>query len=54
MASLIHGHSHPAIVEAVTAQLARGTAFTIATEVEVRYAEHLCGRSPRASRSCAS
>ena len=45
MASLIHGHSHPAIVEAVTDQLGRGTAFTLATEIEIEYAEHLCGRS---------
>jgi len=46
MASLIHGHACPEIVEAVTAQLARGTAYTIATEVEILYAEHLCGRNP--------
>lgn len=46
MASLIHGHAHPAIVEAVSAQVRRGTAFTMATEVEIDYARHLCGRSP--------
>lgn len=46
MASLIHGHACPQIVEAVTEQLSRGSAFTMATEVEVRYAEHLCSRSP--------
>jgi len=46
MASLIHGHGHPAIVEAVTEQLSRGTAFTMATEAEVVFARHLCGRSP--------
>jgi len=46
MASLIHGHACPEIIEAVAAQLARGSAFTLATEVEVRYAEHLCSRSP--------
>ena len=45
MASLIHGHAHPAIVEAVTQQLSRGSAFTLATEVEVRYAEHIVSRS---------
>jgi glutamate-1-semialdehyde 2,1-aminomutase len=45
MASLIHGHAHPAIVSAVTEQLARGTAFTLATEVEIRFAEHLCNRN---------
>lgn len=46
MASLIHGHAHPRITEAVGAQLRRGTAFTMATEAEVLYAEHLCGRAP--------
>ncbi|MCY3648438.1 MAG: aspartate aminotransferase family protein [Acidimicrobiaceae bacterium] len=44
MASLIHGHSHPAIIAAVTKQLRRGTAHTLATEVELRLAEHLCER----------
>ena len=44
MASLIHGHSHPAIVAAVTEQLRQGTAHTLATEVELRFAEHLCER----------
>ncbi|MGZ5568929.1 MAG: aminotransferase class III-fold pyridoxal phosphate-dependent enzyme, partial [Limisphaerales bacterium] len=46
MTSLIHGHSHPAIVEAVTKQLQRGTAYSFATEEEVLLAEHLCSRSP--------
>ena len=46
MASLIHGHAHPAIVAAVTSQLQRGTAYTMATEIELRYAEELCSRSP--------
>jgi glutamate-1-semialdehyde 2,1-aminomutase len=45
MASLIHGHANPAIVEAVSEQLSRGSAFTLATEVEVRYAEHIVSRS---------
>jgi len=44
MAALIHGHSHPAIVEAVIDQLQKGTAFTLATENEVRFAELLCNR----------
>jgi glutamate-1-semialdehyde 2,1-aminomutase len=44
MASLIHGHAHPAVVEAVTEQLKRGTAFTLATEAELRLAELLCKR----------
>jgi len=46
MASLLHGHACPAIVEAVTTQLQRGSAFTMATEVEVRYAEFLTNRNP--------
>ncbi|RLA58778.1 MAG: aspartate aminotransferase family protein [Gammaproteobacteria bacterium] len=45
MASLIHGHSHPAIVEAVTEQLKKGTAFTMGTEAEVSFAELLTSRS---------
>ncbi len=46
MASLIHGHAHPAVVAAVTEQLQKGSAFTMATEAEVVYAEHLCSRNP--------
>lgn len=46
MSSLIHGHAHPAIVAAVTGQLNHGTAFTLATEAEILFAEHMCGRSP--------
>jgi glutamate-1-semialdehyde 2,1-aminomutase len=46
MAALIHGHAHPAIIEAVTAQLSRGTAFTMASEVEVLFAEHIVSRLP--------
>ena len=45
MASLVHGHAKAEIVEAVSAQLARGSAFTLATEIEVDYAEHICARS---------
>lgn len=46
MTSQIHGHAHPAILEAVTAQLARGTAFSLATEAEIDFAEHICARAP--------
>jgi len=46
MASLIHGHAHPAVVAAVTEQLQRGTAFTLATEAEILHAELMCGRNP--------
>ncbi len=46
IASLIHGHAHPAIVDAVTQQLQRGTAYTIGTEVEIEFAGLLCNRVP--------
>jgi glutamate-1-semialdehyde 2,1-aminomutase len=46
MASLIHGHACPEIVDAVTEQLAKGSAFMMATEIEIRYAEHLISRNP--------
>ena len=46
MASLIHGHSHPAIVNGVSEQLLKGTAFTMGTEAEVAYAELLINRAP--------
>lgn len=46
MCALIHGHAYPAIVRAVAQQLERGTSFTLATEVELRFAQQLCRRSP--------
>ncbi len=46
MASLIHGHAHPKIVEAVNQQMRRGSAFATATEAEVQFAELLCDRIP--------
>ena len=45
LASLIHGHAHPTVLAAVTEQLHKVTACTLATESEVRYAEHLCSRN---------
>ena len=45
MASLIHGHCQPQVIAAVTEQLQKGTAFTLATEAEILYAEHLCQRN---------
>lgn len=44
MAALIHGHSFPPIVEAVTAQLRKGTAYTMASEIEVAFAKLLIDR----------
>jgi glutamate-1-semialdehyde 2,1-aminomutase len=46
MASLIHGHAFPPIVEGVTEQIKKGTAFTIATEPELEFARLLCNRAP--------
>jgi len=46
MASLIHGHAFAPIVEGVTDQIHKGTAFTIATEAELAFARLLCDRAP--------
>jgi glutamate-1-semialdehyde 2,1-aminomutase len=46
MASLIHGHADPDMVRVVTQQLRKGTAFSVATEIEIRCAEHLKARNP--------
>jgi glutamate-1-semialdehyde 2,1-aminomutase len=44
MAALIHGHAYPAIIKAVTEQLHKGTAYTLASEIEVAFAKLLCSR----------
>lgn len=48
--SIILGHGDPVIGEAVRAQLARGTAFSLPTEAEVVLAELLCDRLASAQR----
>lgn len=50
VASMIHGHAHPTIVEAVTAQIRRGTCFTLGTEAEILHAELMCARAPSFER----
>ena len=50
MTSLIHGNAYPPVVEAVAKQLARGTGFSMATEVEIKLAELLCERVPSFER----
>lgn len=50
MTSLIHGHAHRPTVEAIIAQLEKGTAFSLATEVEISFAEHLRSRNPAFER----
>ena len=42
--ALIHGHAFPAITEAVTAQLHRGTAFPAPNAAQTRLAEIITGR----------
>ena len=44
VASLIHGHAFPPMVEAVDKQLRKGTAFTVGTEAEVSFAEQMIER----------
>jgi glutamate-1-semialdehyde 2,1-aminomutase len=41
---LIHGHAHPAVLEAVQAAAARGTSFGAPTPGEVALAEEVCSR----------
>jgi len=44
--SLIHGHAHPALIAAATAQLSYGSAFGLPTESEIDLAELLVSRLP--------
>ena len=44
--SMILGHAHPKVVEAIRAQAARGTAFAAANPIEVKLAALLCERVP--------
>jgi glutamate-1-semialdehyde 2,1-aminomutase len=46
--SLIHGHAYPPVVEALRAELARGTAWPGASDAQVAFAELLCSRIPHA------
>ncbi|HEY7142546.1 MAG TPA: aspartate aminotransferase family protein [Methylomirabilota bacterium] len=48
--ALIHGHAFPPLVDAVSRQLARGTAFSASTPEEVALAELLCERVPGLER----
>lgn len=45
MASLLHGHCHEEVVAAVNEQLSRGSAWTLATEIEIEFAEYLTSRN---------
>lgn len=46
LASLINGHAHPLIVNAVIEQVKKGTAYSVATEAEIGLAQLLCNRVP--------
>ena len=48
--SLILGHAHPDVVEAVERQVRRGSAFAAPTEVEVELAEEIRSRLPSVER----
>ncbi|MBV7328188.1 aminotransferase class III-fold pyridoxal phosphate-dependent enzyme [Chloroflexi bacterium TSY] len=48
--SLILGHSHPAVVEAIQKQLTQGTGFNRPTPFEIEMAELLCARVPSLER----
>jgi glutamate-1-semialdehyde 2,1-aminomutase len=43
---LIHGHAHPAVIEAVTEAAAAGTTYGAPTAGEVELAEAICARMP--------
>ena len=42
--TLIHGHAHPDVVEAITEQVRRGSCFAMPTEREIELAEIIAGR----------
>lgn len=44
MTSLIHGHAHPHVVEAISKQAAKGTAHAAPTELQYTHARTICGR----------
>ena len=50
MTSLIHGHAHPRVLDAIADQMQRGTAWSEPGEEEVRLARHLVERVPLIER----
>ncbi len=48
--ALLLGHSHPAVVEAVKRQMELGTHYGSSHELEVRWAELVCGLIPSAEK----
>ncbi len=52
--SVIHGHAHPAITQAVAEQIQKGTAFSLCGESEIRLAEALQSRCRTFENVCFS
>jgi len=48
--SLIHGHAHPRIVEAVIGQVRRGSVFAAPVEHQFRLAQIICSRVPSSDK----
>ena len=48
--SLIHGHAHPAVVEAIREQLSRGASFAAPHENTLRLSQMICERVPSIER----
>lgn len=48
--ALILGHSHPAIVAAVTDQMSKGTHYSASTELELQWAQLVCELIPSAEK----
>jgi glutamate-1-semialdehyde 2,1-aminomutase len=48
--SLVHGHGHPAVVDAMVRQESQGTAHGTANALQVELAETLCARVPSVER----
>lgn len=48
--ALVLGHSHPKVVEAAQAQMAKGSHFAAANELEVEWAEMVCELVPSAEK----
>ncbi len=48
--SLVHGHGHPAVVDAMARQEGQGTAHGTANALQVELAERLCARVPSVER----
>ena len=48
--SLIHGHAHPKVVEAIVEQARRGTVYGSPVECQTELAQEICDRLPSAEK----